>query len=407
MTSLIVFDDGRARLGQMTDLRCAAEVRTGALTTLERIEIIAGLSCDLLLVPEAIAPVVAERNACAVNGAAPEGPALVVNARCPLAPERIASLDIGTGLVSAETGDLLAAMLDAGAVSAFVRTGKPPEGLEAHREDGAPLLSHPEDVIRHRDASLEFDLRALSSSESDGIPEGVTVLGDHPVFVDHTATVLPTAVLDASSGSVVIGADATVRPGAILAGPCSIGPGSTVLEHAHIKAHTAIGPVCKVGGEIGGTIFQGWANKAHDGHLGDSWVGEWVNFGAGTMNSNLLNTYGTVSMRSAANEPRRRTGLTFLGSIVGDHVKTAIGTRLMTGCVLGTGSMIALTGPAPAFVDRFAWATDSGSQLYRLDKFTDVLRAAMGRRDCEPSAAYLKRIGSLHEEVAKRAMSSH
>jgi acetyltransferase-like isoleucine patch superfamily enzyme len=186
-----------------------------------------------------------------------------------------------------------------------------------------------------------------------------------------------------------------------------VGPHSTVLERATIRQHTAIGPWCKVNGEVGGTIFQGYANKAHDGYLGDSWMGEWVNLGAGTTNSNLLNTYGEIVSRATPDGKNERTGENFLGAVIGDHVKTAICTRIMTGSVLHTGSMFATTAPVSGCVGAFTWATDDpdtgrpSHRPYRLDKFGEVMRAAMARRKVEPSEAYLRRLAELHAQRPK------
>ena len=184
---------------------------------------------------------------------------------------------------------------------------------------------------------------------------------------------------------------------AAICGPCSIGREAVIVDHALIKPNTVVGPVCKIGGEVGGTIFQGFTNKAHDGHLGDSWVGEWVNFGAGTTNSNLLNTYGEVSMRLGPEGPLHRTGLTFQGAIVGDHVKFTINTRLMTGTVAGTGAMIATTASPPATIRRFAWLTDRGEQVFRFEKFVDTAARVMVRRNQVPSDAYVDALRSLYD----------
>ena len=152
----------------------------------------------------------------------------------------------------------------------------------------------------------------------------------------------------------------------------------------------------RLGGEIGGTSIVGYSNKAHDGHLGDSIVGEWVNLGAGTDNSNLLNTYSEVPVRLEPDGPRERTGRIFFGSVIGDHVKCAIGTRLMTGTVLGTGAMVARSTPPPSTVRRFAWLTDDGERSYQIGKFVEVARTVMARRSLVPGPAYLERLGSLH-----------
>jgi UDP-N-acetylglucosamine diphosphorylase/glucosamine-1-phosphate N-acetyltransferase len=206
--------------------------------------------------------------------------------------------------------------------------------------------------------------------------------------------------LDATLGHIVIDDDAVVRPGAIICGPAYIGPHSHVLDRCLIKPNTVIGPHCKVAGEIGGTIFQGFANKAHDGHLGDSYIGEWANLGAGTTNSNLLNTYGEVIAKAFGPDGKpgsnERTGEQFLGAIIGDHGKFAICTRIMTGAIVGTGTMWAATAPVTGTVPRFSWVTDAGVKPFAMAKFIEVARAVMGRRKVAMSAAYIARLTELH-----------
>jgi len=238
--------------------------------------------------------------------------------------------------------------------------------------------------------------------------EEATIIGPHPVAVHDSATLYPNVVLDAEHGPIAIHERAVVRPGAVICGPSSIGRDSTIIDHALIKPNTVIGPVCKIGGEVGGTIFQGYSNKCHDGHLGDSWVGKWVNFGAGTTNSNLLNTYGEVAMRLDPQGPIHKTGMTFIGTIVGDHVKLSINTRLMTGTLIGTGAMIATTAAPPMVVRRFAWLTDRGEQMFRFQKFLDTARSMMARRDREPSEAYIEAMSDLHKQAkaAKEAKAA-
>lgn len=403
----VLFEDGVARLSPLTDLRPAWDVRLGAFTVRERLEnaLKTGF-CAGLARPETGA-VAAEGLAPADLDAACAEDLLVVSARCALAPAGLESLAPGRAIVEPGTGALVAAHLAPGACSAgdlrrALEAAEPPRGVEIIPAGSPCLLRHPWDVIRFRDAGLAADLAELIRGDGDfrpDVPEGVTVLG-RGAAVHLAATVVPTAVLDCTGGPVVIDRGAVIRPGAILVGPVYVGRGSAVLEHALIKANTAIGPVCKVAGEVGGTIFQGYANKSHDGHLGDSWVGEWVNLGAGTTNSNLLNTYGEVVARNSPEEARVRTGLTFLGAIFGDHVKTAISTRIMTGSVLGTGSMVASTAAPPATMGAFTWLTDAGPQAYRLDKCLDVARHAMGRRGVTPSDAYIEAFGALHARVA-------
>jgi UDP-N-acetylglucosamine diphosphorylase/glucosamine-1-phosphate N-acetyltransferase len=217
-------------------------------------------------------------------------------------------------------------------------------------------------------------------------------------MIDESARVGPNVVFDAEQGPIIVHERAVIRPGAILCGPCSIGEDSTIVDRAFIKANTVIGPYCKVGGEVGATIFQGFSNKSHDGHLGDSWVGRWVNFGAGTTNSNLLNTYGEITMRLDENGQRFRTGMQFLGAIIGDHVKLGILTRLMTGSAIGTGAMIACTQPPPPTVRRFAWITDDGSRSFRFEKLIETARTMMARRHVQMSEAYERLLRDVYAQ---------
>jgi UDP-N-acetylglucosamine diphosphorylase/glucosamine-1-phosphate N-acetyltransferase len=283
--------------------------------------------------------------------------------------------------------------------AAFLGEGVLPTGpvVEEHRR---VLMSRPWHVRSSRDECLRWDLKSFEGHESQATPAGVTRFGEHHVHLARSAKVYPGVVIDSEGGPVVVDESAMVRPGAMLIGPVYVGPHSSVLERATLRPGTAVGPWCKVNGEIGGTIFQGYANKAHDGYLGDSWVGEWANLGAGTTNSNLLNTYGEVISRAEPEGRNERTGEQFLGATIGDHVKTAICTRIMTGAVLSTGGMFASSAPVSGCTVRFAWVTDAGSRTYRPDKFLEVMVAAMARRKVTPSDAYVNAVMELQGPAA-------
>lgn len=366
---LILFDDGAAGLAPLDDLRPAFDIRTGAWTALERWADI-GIPPAGLLVPEARAALAGALHPRLSINDTPQPGSVVVNGRWPLGAEhseRIAALEPGQALASSTTmlalrvGDegLLPASFDAASA----------EQLEAS------VLDRCWHVRTLRDANISYDLSRMAPAKGVMVREG--------------ARVAESAVLDASGGAIVVDRDARVGHHAVIFGPAYIGPGSTVIEHATIRPNTAIGPVCKVGGEITGVIFQGYANKAHEGFLGDSYVGMWANLGAGTTNSNLLNTYSPVVI------DRQRTGETFMGCVLGDHVRTAIGTRIMTGAVVGTGTMWAAMKPITGRIGSMRWVTDAGEKDYRPEKFLEVARAAMARRDREPSEAERVRFEEL------------
>ncbi len=385
----------------MTDLRAAFEVRTGALTTLERWENLLGEPMDGLVCPARVRAVTSERLGREVNDLAwkaeraGDGGVVFVNGRCVLPFAEAAELKTRCAVVERGTGQVIAARFAGGEAEAFSKDWKLARGTTVEEWDAGLLLHRAWDVIRARDEAILHDLARLSDRATQELPRGVVAIGDGDLTIDPTATVYPTVVFDLEHGPVVVAEEAVIRPGAIVCGPAFIGAHSTVMDRAHIKANTAIGPWCKVGGEVGGTIFQGWANKSHEGHLGDSWVGEWANLGAGTTNSNLLNTYGEVLSKAGAGAPTERTGLTFFGSVIGDHVKTAIGTRLMTGAMIGTGTMVASSAYVSGTIPAMRWVTDTGEKAYRFEKFLEVARAMMARRNLAPGNAYVEAMRGL------------
>lgn len=405
MHKVVLFDDRLGLTAPLTDLRASFDVRSGAFTAWQRWSQVTDCTLAGVIVPDSL-----ERLAAQYVPNRPVNPVfsaddriVLVNGRCPLPSATILKLQPGEWLRDPEESHLAAANLTVREAIAFLQGQGLPQGAAKSAETRV-LISRPWHVRSMRDACLAHDLASFIDKPSQPTPQGVSRFGEHHVYVSKSAKVYPTVVLDAESGPIVIDDNAVIRPGAILIGPVYIGPNSTVLERGLIRSNTAIGPWCKVSGEIGGTIFQGYANKAHDGYLGDSWVGEWVNLGAGTTNSNLLNTYGEVIAKASHDGRNERTGETFLGSIIGDHVKTAICTRIMTGSVLATGGMFASTLPVSGSTQPFAWVTDSGEKRYRLDKFLEVMAAAQARRNVTATEDYIDRIRVQFEasESAKR-----
>lgn len=399
MARIIIFDDGLGQFGPITDLRAAFEIRTGVLTTAGRIAAAFPRLLSGYWVPERLRALVAERANAPVNRTPEEELILLVSGRWAM-PDSDLRLEVNEAAVEESTGHLVAALFRRADAEYFFKTGQLHERAVQKPLGKRLLYRYPWDILSVLDKTIPHDILTLRNFPTRLPADSASVVGSYPVVVHESAAVYPNVVFDAEHGPIFIAERAVIRPGAVLCGPCAIGPDSTVLDRALIKARTSIGPVCKVAGEVGGTVFQGYANKGHDGHLGDSWVGKWANFGAGTTNSNLLNTYNEVTMRVEPNGPRQRTGMTFLGAIVGDHVKFAINTRIITGTVIGTGAMIASAAPPPLTTPRFAWITDDGARTYRLDKFTETMKVVMARRNETPTQAYLEAIAAVHARAA-------
>lgn len=398
----VFFDDARGIIAPLADMRASFDIRTAALTTFERLTRVLDLQPLALFVPSSISALVAEVHPrIPVNSLPPHqdhAPILLINGRCVLPLDVLVDLQPGQAAVEERSGDLIAACLPhARAVQLLAGDQSNLDVITVH---DPVLIRRPWEVITFRDRALLLDLNLLLSGQAADLSNLGIVAGDHPLRVHPTARVFPGAMFDLSKGPIVIDHDAELRPGAIIIGPAYVGPSSVVTEHGVVRSNTAIGPVCKVGGEVSGAIFQGWSNKAHEGFLGDSWVGSWVNLGAGTITSNLLNTYTEVSSVADSGLSRERTGLQFFGSVLADHVKTAISTRLMGGAIVHTGAMWAASHALSDCVGRFAWVTDAGLRLFRLPRFTETMNAMMDRRNVRPSAVYLARIECLHHEAA-------
>ena len=396
MTGFIIHDDGQGAFGPLTDLRPAFRLRTGAQTTVQRIARRLGRDVIAAWVPVSLSDVHAGSSHHPVNEL-PEHEHLVsVNGRwCGL--ESLEVPTAGSVLVNADD-EVVIAHLPRGDMLRWLEQRELPGDVVRQSVD-AFLYRYPWDVLDRLDATLQDDLAATPLPRMTD--DRITVHGEHPVHMHPDATMLPGVVADTSGGPVVVDEGAVVRCNAVLVGPCYIGPGTIITDGALIKARCSFGPDCRVGGEVGGTIFQSSSNKSHDGHLGDSIVGCWVNLGAGTTNSNLLNTYSEVIMRLHPDGQSMKTGRIFMGSVIGDHVRTAIGTRLMTGTVLGTGTMVATTAPPPTSVAAFRWLTDKGSRSYRFTKFMHVARTVQARRSCESGpaeTALLERLAAAAEE---------
>ncbi|MDH4070390.1 MAG: putative sugar nucleotidyl transferase [Ignavibacteria bacterium] len=213
-------------------------------------------------------------------------------------------------------------------------------------------------------------------------------------------------VLDASEGPILIGTGVIVQPHAVIQGPASIGDGTLVKSGTRINPHTTVGPVCKVAGEIEHSIIQGYANKAHEGYLGHSFLGSWVNLGAGTTTSNLKNTYGTV--KALVNGRSVDSGKMFLGLTAGDHVKTGINATLDTGTMIGVSSNIFGTELPPKYVPSFSWGSGRTLVPYDLSRALLVADRVMARRSVPCTEAYsnlLKDIFrmTLHERAGDTA----
>jgi glucose-1-phosphate thymidylyltransferase len=207
-----------------------------------------------------------------------------------------------------------------------------------------PLFEYPHDVIRHHLSITAQNLEdRLTSGDYREIADGV--------FAEEGARLGEHVVTDTSSGLILLDRGASVGPHSLLTGPLYIGPHARVLEHAAIKDCVVLGHTTKIGGEVEASVIEPYTNKQHHGFLGHSYLGSWINLGAGTCNSDLKNTYGPVNMDYGGR--RVTTDMQFVGVIMGDYSKSAINTGIFTGKTVGVCSMVYgfVTTNVPSFVN--------------------------------------------------------
>jgi len=241
------------------------------------------------------------------------------------------------------------------------------------------------DLILANAGQITADFAAAGRSGVEGTVEKPSeILGSKKdVYVAAGARVHPMVAIDAEHGPVYIDEGAEIQPFSRIEGPCYIGKGSILLG-AKCREGNSIGPVCRVGGEVEESIIHGYSNKYHDGFLGHAYVGEWVNLGALTTNSDLKNDYTTVSVmldgRNAID-----TGSTKVGSLIGDHTKTSIGTLLNTGSYVGAMAIIMATGkPLPKYIPSFSWFVEGVvTKGFGRRKLYETAKTAMSRRGRE------------------------
>jgi len=256
-----------------------------------------------------------------------------------------------------------------------------PEGEIKQYGSEIDLLQNSWDIFSKNEKYLNSDFSIITKGrKSSHISETNNIIGDSNLIFIEEGAKLEFAYLNTSAGPIYIGKDAEVMEGSKIRGPFALCEHSTIKMDAKVYGATTIGPYCKVGGELNNVVFFGYANKAHDGFLGNAVIGEWCNLGADTNNSNLKNTYEEVKMWSYPKGGFVKSGLQFCGLIMGDHSKSGINTMFNTGTVVGVSCNIYGSGFQRNFIPSFSWGSPAGMKPYNLNKAFQVAEAVYQRR---------------------------
>lgn len=382
MSNLILFDEPviRTSLLPFTFTRPVAGIRVGLLTIAEKWARRLGQTPSYLTEPylQARFPQHGTNDNLYINGAVCPTDSLV---------QAVQQLASDQGLIR-DDGLLLALR------TSHTLTLVPTEPAST-RVFGEPLtiIEHPWAIFVQNGDQIRTDFELVTAGRtSQPITDPFTrCYAPEAIFVEEGATIRA-AILNAEGGPIYIGRNATISEGSVVVGPFGLGEGSTVNWGAKMRSNTTIGPFCKVGGEVGNSVFFGYSNKAHDGFLGNSVIGEWCNLGANVNNSNLKNDYSNVKLYSYKTRQLEDTGRLFCGLMMGDFTKAGISTMFNTGTVVGVSVNVFGSGFQPKHIPSFSWGgADSGFNTYRIEKALQVAREAFSRRS--------KHFGEVEEAI--------
>lgn len=261
---------------------------------------------------------------------------------------------LSTGQILVHDGILIAALVKEEDVAKF--DASLPEHSEKIVFEGELLrIEKSYDIFQLNDKALRDDFELLTAGrKSQEISKTVNVLCEENIFLEEGASV-EFATLNAKEGPIYIGKDAEIMEGSLVRGPLAMCEHSALKLGAKVYGATTLGPYCKSGGELSNVVFFGYANKAHDGFLGNAVIGEWCNIGADTNNSNLKNNYSEVKLWNYKSNRFNKTGLQFCGTIMGDHSKCGINTMLNTGTVIGVSANVYGAGFRVILFLHFQW----------------------------------------------------
>jgi UDP-N-acetylglucosamine diphosphorylase/glucosamine-1-phosphate N-acetyltransferase len=387
---IILFEDTIARSRSflpLTYLRSTHELRTGGFTQLERVQRIAGNLTITLHVSDALKEVTAERHDIPTSWST-RGKALLLNSRTILDDALIVEinkLEIGSAIKN--DGVIVASFVERAPDASFSNVDSLISGKSKSKGktyQGIWELVSNNAVSIDADAGLLRGEMQLFSELATGYT-GVHAISADNILVSKGVQIAPGVVLDASEGPIVLMVGATIMANAVIMGPAVIGEKSLIKIGAKIYHGTSIGPMCKIGGEVEKSIVLGYSNKQHDGYLGHSYLGEWVNLGADTNTSDLKNDYSNVKLTIEGEEFETHT--LFAGLFIGDHSKTAINSQFNTGSVVGVNCNIFDSGFPSKWIRSFSWVGGGETKNYEIGKAISVAKTVIKRRNKKLSKA--------------------
>lgn len=396
MSNIILFDtDARDHLLPLTATRPMGELRLGILTLREKWErrlhgTVSYITQEYL--QDKFPIHIGEENLI-INGGVLPTPALC---------ERINVLGRNEALL--RNGELIAARLNEAQFELLLSEEEVDtlQGQELEASIHLLEIRNLWELTRFNEQALAEDYALITAGKrSAPVSETNQIIGPlENLFLEDGVT-MEYCTLNLTAGPIYIGAGAEVMEGCMLRGPISIGADCILKMGAKVYGPSTFGPGSRVGGEVARCIFQANSNKAHDGYLGDSVLGEWCNLGADTNNSNLKNNYAEVKLWDYASERFEKSGQQFVGLIMGDHSKCAINTMFNTGTVVGVFANIYGAGFPRNFIPDFSWGGPDGYRTYKFQDACETATLVMNRRKQEFSELDKAILYHVYDQTAK------
>jgi len=389
--TIIIFEDERVtNLYPLTLTRPAWDLLCGTGTMLERIRRRFPTSKLRFWVREYMVPYVTERFPGIPVNQPPEDDGILINAR--LVDLSVLSDLPRKGSAVFHDGIPMIATFEANKISPWYQSGGTSAVVDGFNKGGempsTAVIDYPWDLVDCNETMIIQDAGSIAQLFDflDEVDPLAVIRGRENARCDVGTRVGPYSVIDATTGPVILGKDVTIESHVLIQGPVYIGDRSLVRSHARVYGGTSVGPVCKVGGEIHGSVIHGFTNKQHDGFLGNSVVGSWCNLGAGTTISNLKNNYSPVRVQVGSQIVD--TGRLFVGSMIGDHSATAIGTPLNTGTVIGVGCNVFGAGFPSRFIPSFHLGGAGSVERQSFEVAISAMETIMRRRGQVVSESY-------------------
>jgi len=387
---IVIFDDEAYKnFYPLTYTRATGDLRAGVMKLRQRVNYYLDKESEYVIVAENLKNLYKERHPDWKVNYLPEDEVLLVNSRTKITREladRILNLPLDHYITNNKS--LIAVRLEVDEQELHAEQVE--SLLIAMREDvleGNHLWSWLWELINENGRLIREDFNEIFADKDNSLEMevGVTILDPYNVWIGEGAILLPGVVIDGSKGPVIIDEGAEIMANAVVVGPAYIGKKTKIKIGAKIYENNSFGPHCKIGGELEGCIIQGYTNKQHDGFLGHSILGEWVNLGAGTNNSDLKNNYKPVYVHSIYHEKKIETGLQFMGVLIGDHCKIGINSTLNSGSVIGFGCNIYGETMVKDYIPNLRWGQASKLYSYQKEKFLETVERVKERRGLELS----------------------